>query len=99
MGLNELNEAGYLFKRHFDMSAPQTKTGKPNKRGTGWTLVCRLVLFGLGTFFFGAAVYHYFDQDRQWSSGLIVLASMGVIFIGMGIFTSAKICEKIAESI
>ena len=79
------------------MSTSSTK--KPKKRGTGWTHFCRLVLCGFGALFVGAALYHYFDQNWQWSSGLIVLASIGVVFIGLGSCTSAKVCEKIVESI
>jgi hypothetical protein len=75
------------------------RTNKSKKHATGRTLFCRLILCGFGVFLVGAALYHYFDQDRQWSSGLIVLTSIGVVFIGLGLFTSAKICEKIAESI
>ena len=76
-----------------------SRPAKPKKRGSGWTLFCRFVLCGFGAFLLGSVVYHYFDQEQQLSIGLMIGAFLGFVFIGLGLFTSAKTCEKIAESI
>jgi hypothetical protein len=47
----------------------------------------------------GAAIYHYLDQGRNRSAGPIVLGLIGLMFVGLGIFTGPKTGERIAESI
>ncbi len=65
----------------------------------GWTLFCRVLVCGFGLFFAGGSLYHHLDQGRRWSSGLVVLGIIGIVFLILGLFTPAKAVEKIAESI
>jgi hypothetical protein len=64
------------------------------KPSRGWILFCRLFVCGIGS-----AVYGYFKHGYQLSAGLIVLASIGLLLICLGIFTSVKTCEKITDGI
>jgi hypothetical protein len=71
-------------------------TKKPSK---SWILFCRLFVCNLGALCNGSAIYNYLKQDHQLSSGLIILASIGLLLVCLGIFTSAKTCEKIADGL
>ena len=67
-------------------------------KDSGWTLFCRLFLCGTGIFFIGYGVYDYIKHGH-YLSALIGLILIGVLFICVVIFTSAKTCEKIADGI
>jgi TM2 domain-containing membrane protein YozV len=71
-------------------------TKKPSK---SWILFCRLFVCGLGALCIGSAISNYLKQNYQLLSGLIILASIGLLLVCLGIFTSAKTCEKIADGI
>jgi hypothetical protein len=69
------------------------------KPSRGWILFCRLFVCGFGVSFLGGAIYYFFKQGHQLSAGLVILAAGGLGLICLGIFTSAKTCEKIADGI
>ena len=87
--------AQLLSVRQLDFMGTPNPTKKPS---SGWILFCRLFVCGFGVFFVGAAV-HLFKESQQVSLAIAFLAGFGLLLIGLGIFTSAKICEKIADSI
>ena len=74
-------------------------TPNPAKRPSGgWVLFCRLFVCGFGALSLGGGIY-FFEQAHQLSVGVVFLGVFGLLLICLGIFTSAKTCEKIADSI
>ena len=64
----------------------------------GWILFCRIFVCGTGAFFIGYGLYDYIKHGHNlWP--LIFSALIGLLLVCLGIFTSAKTCEKIADSI
>ena len=68
------------------------------KPGGGWILFCRIFVCGTGAFFVGGGLTNYMEHGRHlWV--MVSLALFGLLLILLGIFTSDKTCEKIADSI
>ena len=69
------------------------------KPSGGWVLFCRLIVSGFGIFLLGGVIYWFIKQAHHLSVGLVILAVAGLVLICLGIFTSAKTCEKIADGL
>ncbi len=93
LSLSDISNVG----QHFEMSMLTSQ--KPKQRGTVWTVFCRLVLCGIGAFFLGAAYYSYVGEKSQWSIATTILAAIGLVFIGFGLFARSSLVEKIVESV
>jgi len=65
-------------------------------RKNRFTLFCRFVLCEMGLFFFAVAIDDY-RRDGDWSWISTIFCIGGSVFMGLGIFTKAKTCEKILE--
>lgn len=76
------------------------KTREPVKSSSGdWiVLLPRIFVCGAGAFFVGYGIYDYF-KDGHYLSVLIYTISFGLLLACLGLFTSEKTCETIADSI
>lgn len=74
----------------------------PNpKQNSGWDwilLLPRIIVWGMGAFFIGYGIYDYFAHGH-YLSALIFDLSVGLVLIVLGIFTSEKTCEAIADGV
>jgi hypothetical membrane protein len=82
--------------QNFTLTAFSWKSPEPSG---GWVLFYRLIVCGFGVFLLGGAIYLFIKQAHHLSVGLVILAVAGLVLICLGIFTSAKTCEKIADVI
>ena len=76
------------------MEAP-SPAQKPSR---GWILFCRIFVCGAGAFYIGYGVYDYIKHGH-YLSATIFSVSFGLLLVCLGLFTSAKTCEKIADYI
>jgi hypothetical protein len=68
------------------------------KPSRGWILFCRIFVSGAGAFSIGYGAYDYIKHGHHLSA-LIFSVSLGLLLVCLGVFTSAKTCEKIADGI
>ena len=84
-----------FFVRQREFMNTSNPSQKPSR---GWILFCRIFICGVGAFFIGYGLYD-FIKHGHYLSVLIFSASIGLLLVCLGIFTSDKTCEKIADGI